>query len=577
MEKDNIEELLAERELATQKLDAANLRLEQSRTPVTILFSDIKGSTAYYEEHGDVKGLAMVQHHNDLLFPKIAENGGRVVKTIGDAIMAAFLDPAGAIQAAVSMQRVLEADREKFPDEPIHIKVGLHTGLGLVKDDDVFGDVVNAAARVQHQAEPDQILITDVLLDAAKTLGIECAEMGRAQMKGKDEPIDLYAVAWSAASTSQLIEQIQAQFDKKLKEAKRQQVLLEEEFEQKSAEWRKHRKELTEEIIALETAVERAKESARNQVSEELQSEIRFQLQEAVRARQESEQESIAAQAKWETERNHLRSQIASMQGATLEAMERSNNPTRLALAVREQLEARLNSAKQDWELQWDGERRRLNAEIERLKKAGGPSVDPKKEAAKRALLERLGKIPAGTGGAGAKSAAEWEAEFSEAKLKWEAERDQLLLIVQKLERELQYAKDDLRAEVYEEVRGQYEPRLAEANRERLSLNAEMESLAQQMTAERQRTSTRIELLEQAVPAAQEAAKKQVMAELQADFDAKDEERNRRTSLAERKFQNDREDWEDAGRKLRKQIEQLKEELVEARETAYKARKNKPE
>src|SRR5688572_16382027 len=191
------------------------------RTEVTILFSDIKGSTSYFERRGDAEGLAMVQHHNDLLFPAIEGAGGRVVKTIGDAIMACFKDPVKAIGAAIRMQQVLEADRAKkkrADDYHIHIRVALHKGLGLEKDNDVFGDVVNATAKVQQQAQPDQILITDALLEAAKQGNTQCAKLGRAQIKGKDEAIDVYAVAWSPAASEQLVEEVQKQFEAKLKD-----------------------------------------------------------------------------------------------------------------------------------------------------------------------------------------------------------------------------------------------------------------------------------------------------------------------------------------------------------------------
>src|SRR5262249_7625039 len=121
--------------------------------PVTILFSDIKGSTSYFEQKGDVKGLKMVERHNDLMIPVIEDCGGVVVKTIGDAIMARFDDPVLAVRSAVEMQRALETDRLDQPEEEhIHIKIGLHTGPGIIKDNDVYGDVVNAASRVQNQA-----------------------------------------------------------------------------------------------------------------------------------------------------------------------------------------------------------------------------------------------------------------------------------------------------------------------------------------------------------------------------------------------------------------------------------------
>src|SRR5207245_1991786 len=163
-------------------------------------------------------------------------------------ILACFQDPVGAVKAAAGMQRALAEDREGRAElDQIHIRIGLHTGLGLIKDGDVFGDVVHAASRVPHQADVEQILLRDVWLEAA-----------------------------------------------------------------------------------------------RQKAADDLQSEIRFQLEEAIRARQQVEQDLVAAQQKFEAERNYLKAQIAGMQASAVEAMERSNNPARLTLAVNEKVEARL-------------------------------------------------------------------------------------------------------------------------------------------------------------------------------------------------------------------------------------------
>jgi class 3 adenylate cyclase len=166
MDKDKLQELLEARA-------QADLELEKLRTPVTILFSDIKGSTSYAEKKGDLEYMAMINRHNSILFPVIEAEGGIIVKTIGDAIMARFDDPVAAVKAGAGMQRALEEDRRGRPEiEQIRIRVGLHTGLGLIKEGDVFGDVVNAAARVQHAAETEQVLITDVLYEAAQKAGL---------------------------------------------------------------------------------------------------------------------------------------------------------------------------------------------------------------------------------------------------------------------------------------------------------------------------------------------------------------------------------------------------------------------
>jgi len=569
MDRDRLQELLQAREQADQEL-------EKLRTPMTILFSDIKGSTAYAEKKGDVEYMAMINRHHAILFPVIEREGGRIVKTIGDAILACFQEPVAAVKAAAGMQRGLVEDR-KGRDETnqIHIRIGMHKGVGLIKDGDVFGDVVNAASRIQNQAEVEQILITDVLLDAAKSAGFECVKMGRAELKGKDEPIDLYAVAWSEAASQQLIQQVQTQYEKRFKDLRKQQDELEEAFEKARDQWRTERRNLTGEIERLEESMERARLAARVQTSEDLQSEIRFQLEEAIRARQQLEEELAAVQHKHEAERNNLKAQIAATQAGAVEAIERLNNPARITVAVNEKVETRLAEAKQEWLLQWEAERRRLNAEIERLRKSASPSAkDEKKEATRRAVLEKLGKLPPGSAGPAPKTLDQWQKEFEDAKIGWETERESLSLRIKRLEMELQRSQDTVRAEIFQEMRAQYEPRIHEANRERQQLEQEIQSLTSDLASERKRLNSRIEVLEKAIPDAQEAARRQAVAEAQNDLDVKIEEANRLRSRLERKHQDATEEWEAERRRLTKQIAALEGQLKEAREAAFKAQKS---
>ena len=571
MDRDRLQELLEARAQAEQEL-------EKLRTPMTILFSDIKGSTSYAEKKGDVEYMAMINRHNSILFPVIEREGGRIVKTIGDAILACFHDPVAAVKAAADMQRVLVEDR-KGRDEinQIHIRIGLHTGVGLIKDGDVFGDVVNAASRVQHQADTEQILITDVLLEAAKTAGFECAKMGRAEFKGKDEPIDLYAVAWSETATQQLIEQVQTQYEKRFRDQKKLQNDLEDEFEKARDQWRAERRTLTGEIEQLEETLERARAAARAQTSEDLQSELRFQLEEAIRARQQLEEQLADLRHKHEAERNNLKAQVAATQASAVEAMERLNNPARMTVAINERVEARVAEAKQEWQLQWEGERRRLNAEIERLKKAASPSaIQQRREATKRAVLQKLGKLPPGSTGPAPKTADQWQKEFEDAKIGWDTDREQMKVKIKKLEMELQRAKDTVRAEIFQEMRAQYEPRIADLNRERQQLEQEIQSLTGELSSERRRLNTRVEDLEKAIPEAQQVARKQALAEAQSDLEMKLEEAARLRSRLERKHQDATEEWEAERRRLAKQVTALEDQLKEAREAAFKAQKSGP-
>jgi len=190
--KNNLEELLRMREQLDQEL-----RTKYTKE-VTILFTDIKGSTHYFETRGDLAGRAMVQAHNDMLFPIIDRHGGRLVKTIGDAIMASFQVPQDAVETAVDMQRVLaEHNRKKEEAEKISVRIGINTGLGIVEEKDVYGDVVNSAARVESLADGGEILVSNSVYAAVKNSDdIILRYHSTAEVKGKKEPIEVYRVVW---------------------------------------------------------------------------------------------------------------------------------------------------------------------------------------------------------------------------------------------------------------------------------------------------------------------------------------------------------------------------------------------
>jgi len=123
-------------------------------------------------------------------------------------------------------------------------------------------------------------------------------------------------------------------------------------------------------------------------------------------------------------------------------------------------------------------------------------------------------------------------------------------------------------------MRAQYEPKPDEANREIQRLEHEIRAATNELATERARLNARIEQLEQAIPEAQDAARKQALAELQSQFDVKVEEANRLRSRTERKQQDLIEEFESERRRTKKQIAALEEQLKEAKEAAYKAQKN---
>jgi class 3 adenylate cyclase len=172
--------------------------LERFRRAITVMFTDIKGSTEYFERFGDVAGLAMVHECNAMLRQKVESHGGRVIKMIGDAVMAVFEDNDQSVRAAIAMQRRLQKENgSRKHDGQILVRIGLHHGMGIVKSDDVFGDVVNVASRVESIAQPEQIVISEPLQRAISPGEFDVGLLGRFHLKGKTEEWNLYEVLWS--------------------------------------------------------------------------------------------------------------------------------------------------------------------------------------------------------------------------------------------------------------------------------------------------------------------------------------------------------------------------------------------
>ena len=133
---------------------------------VTVLFTDLKGSTAIYERVGDLRAYDLVRRHFVLLRTIAAARGGAIVKTIGDAVMASFDDPAAAIGAAVEMHREIQ----RVGEGELLLKIGLHSGPCIAVDFndrlDYFGRTVNIAARVQGVAGAGEIVCTEPVFEA---------------------------------------------------------------------------------------------------------------------------------------------------------------------------------------------------------------------------------------------------------------------------------------------------------------------------------------------------------------------------------------------------------------------------
>jgi class 3 adenylate cyclase len=137
---------------------------------VTLLFTDLKGSTAMYERLGDLNAYALVREHFALLGAVVQEHSGAIVKTIGDAVMAVFSRPTDAVAAALHILGEIERYNREHGEPGIILKIGAHCGSSIavtLNDNlDYFGQTVNVAARVQSLADAGEICISEALYTA---------------------------------------------------------------------------------------------------------------------------------------------------------------------------------------------------------------------------------------------------------------------------------------------------------------------------------------------------------------------------------------------------------------------------
>ena len=180
---------------------AATLRPgdEAGVSQVALLFSDLKGSTALYERVGDSVAYNMVRDHFALLAGIVRDHDGAVVKTIGDAVMASFGDPAQAVQAALAMQKAIA-------DHDLVLKLGIHAGPSVVVtlNDrlDYFGSTVNMAARLQGQSAGGDIVLSRTVADDPAVQSLLASVPTREEsvtLKGFTEPVSFVRLRPSEA------------------------------------------------------------------------------------------------------------------------------------------------------------------------------------------------------------------------------------------------------------------------------------------------------------------------------------------------------------------------------------------
>jgi len=167
----------------------------------TVLFADLRGSTAMYETLGNTDATAVVTQSIALLAQIVALQEGRVVKTLGDGLMAMFVSAAKAVAAADEMHESLErigapGDGSASPRTrlvPLRLQVGLAKGEVIEMSGDVFGDAVNVAARlIDHAGDNETLVTSNVLESLIEVEQSRFRSLDRMQLRGRVEPVHVY-------------------------------------------------------------------------------------------------------------------------------------------------------------------------------------------------------------------------------------------------------------------------------------------------------------------------------------------------------------------------------------------------
>jgi class 3 adenylate cyclase len=152
---------------------------------VAVLFTDVVSSSALFDRHGTAEAHELLRRHFALLRSAASDNGGRVVKSLGDGLMVVFDGAGAAVECALAMQRAVTEC-----DDPLELRVGIASGEAVCDDGDYFGRPVIVAHRLCDVAQPGDVLVADATQRLIPALpGRRLEPVGELQLKGLSEPV----------------------------------------------------------------------------------------------------------------------------------------------------------------------------------------------------------------------------------------------------------------------------------------------------------------------------------------------------------------------------------------------------
>ena len=166
---------------------------------VTLLFSDIEGSTEMIERLGEPRWFEVVRDHNAIVRALVGSHDGNVVKSQGDGFMLAFSSAHAALRCAIEIERTF-GDRSRSA-EPLKVRIGIHSGFVITDADDFYGRNVVLAARIADTAGGGEILLSAAVKQYTESdPSFDFEHRGNFRFKGLHGEFAVYALLWQAAS-----------------------------------------------------------------------------------------------------------------------------------------------------------------------------------------------------------------------------------------------------------------------------------------------------------------------------------------------------------------------------------------
>ncbi len=183
--------------------------MSQRSVSLAVVFADVVGSTRLYEQLGDAQARDTVARCIDVMTKATQLHGGRVVKTMGDEVLATFATSADAVEASCRMQMMIKEDM-RGAGVPVDIRIGLHYGPVMEEEDDVFGTTVHTANRMTSQAKAQQIITTGATVETLPSaLQGATRQIDFAKVKGRTDGIALFEVLWQREDNTAMLPTIE--------------------------------------------------------------------------------------------------------------------------------------------------------------------------------------------------------------------------------------------------------------------------------------------------------------------------------------------------------------------------------